>query len=301
MGRVLVEMVLQPPPEVLGSTDGVGDRAGRDDGDVHASHDTVGHVNRLTTLPRRAAARAADRVADALAPRLASRVEAVQHQISAADREATDNRNLELLLGFLLREDSNCVDVGANQGRFLSHMVARAPRGRHFAFEPLPQCAARLVEAFPGVEVHEAAVADAPGEAEFVSVVEDPAYSGLRERPYPGADWHTERIRVRVEKLDDQLPEDYVPTLIKIDVEGAELGVLRGALTTIRRHRPYVVFEHGVGAADRYATTPEAVHELLTGQAGLRVFDMDAAGPLSAAQFSGHYHAGTRWNFLAMP
>jgi FkbM family methyltransferase len=259
----------------------------------------------LRRYPRKAAARAADRVADALAHRVATRLSddgaVAAAEPAGLDREAADNHNLELLLGFVLREDSNCVDVGANQGRFLSQMVARAPRGHHIAFEPLPQLATHLRTAFPAVDVHEAAVADVAGEAEFVSVAEDPAYSGLRERRYPGADWHTERIPVRLEVIDEQLPEDYVPTLIKIDVEGAELGALRGALRTIRRHRPYVVFEHGLGASDRYGTTPELVHGLLCAEAGLRVFDMDATGPLTLEQFAGHFHAGTRWNFLAMP
>jgi FkbM family methyltransferase len=297
-------MVLQPPPQVLGAADHVRDRTGRDNRDIHAEHDTVSAVSALRTYPRRAAARAADRVADALADRLATRLDggaAGTAETAALDREATDNRNLELLLGFLLREDSNCVDVGANQGRFLAEMVARAPRGRHVAFEPLPQLAAGLRKAFPDVEVHEAAVADVAGSAEFVAVAEDPAYSGLRERRYPDADWHTERIPVRIEVLDEQLPADYVPTLIKIDVEGAELGALRGALGTIRRHRPYVVFEHGLGASERYGTTPEMVHALLCDEAGLRIFDMDATGPLSIEQLAAHFHAGTRWNFLAMP
>jgi hypothetical protein len=49
------------------------------------------------------------------------------------EREGIDNHNLELLLGFLLAEDSNCIDVGANERRFLWHMRQRAPRGRHFA------------------------------------------------------------------------------------------------------------------------------------------------------------------------
>lgn len=261
-------------------------------------------MSALRTYPRRVAARAADRVADALAQRLATRLGDAgpsAAEAAALDREAIDNRNLELLIGFVLRADSNCIDLGANQGRFLAQMVARAPLGRHVAFEPLPALAAELREAFPHVEIHEAAVADVAGEAEFVSVAEDPAYSGLRERRYPDASWHTTRIPVRVEVLDEQLPEDYVPTLVKIDVEGAELGALRGALHTIRRHRPYVVFEHGLGASDRYGTTPEMVHELLTEQAGLRVFDMDATGPLSAEQFASLYHSGTRWNFFAMP
>ena len=103
------------------------------------------------------------------------------------DREAVDNRHFELLLGFLLAEDSNCVDVGANQGRFLHHIRRLAPRGRHFAWEPVPHLAALLRETFPEIEVHEAAVGDAASaETSFIEVKDDPAYSGLRARAYPG-------------------------------------------------------------------------------------------------------------------
>jgi len=253
-------------------------------------------------LPRRLLARAADRAADALARRIAERLAAPAPAPAAVpeDREATDNRHLELLLGFLLAEDANCVDVGANEGRFLSAMVARAPRGRHVAFEPIPALAARLRAAFPQVEVHQAALAAEAGEAEFVVVPEDLGHSGLRERRYP-APYRTERIRVAVERLDDALPPGYAPHLLKVDVEGGELGVLRGGLETIARHRPVIVFEHGLGAADRYGTTPEQIHDLLVGDAGLRLFDLDANGPYSREQFAEVFAGGRRWNFLARP
>jgi FkbM family methyltransferase len=250
-------------------------------------------------IPSRLAARAADRVADALARRLAERMPP-QAAPAAPDREGVDNRTVELLLGFLLREDSNCIDAGANEGRFLQHMVQRAPRGRHIAWEPVPTLAAHLRTAFPAVELHEAALSDKAGEAEFFVVPEDLAYSGLRERAYPG-DYHPTPIRVRTERLDDELPRDYEPALIKIDVEGAELGVLRGGVETIARFRPVVVFETGLGAADRYGTTPEQLHELLCGHAGLRLFDLDATGPLTRDQFAELYASGTRWNFVALP
>jgi FkbM family methyltransferase len=215
------------------------------------------------------------------------------------DREGIDNRHFELLLGFMLAEDSNYVDVGANEGRFLYHIRQRAPRGRHFAWEPVPHLAARLRATFPEIEVREAAVGDvSSAETSFVEVKDDPAYSGLRARAYPG-DYKTEEIRVRVERLDDELPADYVPTLIKIDVEGGELGVLLGARETILRHRPLIVFEHGRGASDRYGTTPETLHDLVCGDFGLRIFDMDATGPLSREQLAEYFRTGARWNFFA--
>jgi FkbM family methyltransferase len=179
-------------------------------------------------------------------------------------------------------------------------MVNRAPQGRHYAFEPIPVLAEQLRETYPQVQVRQAALYNEPGEAEFLLVPEDMGYSGLRERAYPG-DYHPEPIQVPLERLDDVLPDDYVPHLIKIDVEGAELQVFQGALQTLKRHRPVLVFEHGPGASDRYGTTPEAVHDLLAGEVGLRLFDLDATGPLNREAFSANFYSGSRWNYVALP
>lgn len=218
--------------------------------------------------------------------------------MTGEEREALDNRNTELLLAFCLRADANCIDVGAHQGRFLSHCVRQAPMGRHLAFEPLPQLAEGLRATFPGVDVHQVALSDEDTETEFVVVPEDLGYSGLRERAYP-ADFRTERIQVSVRRLDDLLPAGYRCDFLKVDVEGAELGLFRGALGMLRRDRPTIVFEHGPGAADRYGTTPEALHDLLTAEAGLRVYDLDGQGPYAREDFAAVFHSGTRWNWVA--
>ena len=210
-----------------------------------------------------------------------------------------DNRLLHELLDELLEPDSDCVDIGANRGVVLTEMLARAPHGRHVAFEPLPELARELRTTFPRVDVHQAALSDRPGTREFVRVVDDPGWSGFRERPVPGAT-RTERIEVAVEVLDDALPADARPVLVKIDVEGAELEVLEGARRTLAEHRPVVVFEHGVGSADYYGTEPEHVHELLTGL-GYEISGLDGDGPYDRAAFGAVFRAGARVNFAARP
>lgn len=202
-------------------------------------------------------------------------------------RAIRDDVNLRLLLAFALRPNSCCVDIGCSKGEILREMVRVAPDGRHIAYEPLPEQADRLRRMFPTVEVRQAAVADVEGEAEFTYVVGRPEYSGLEVGKYPGRS-RTERITVRTETLDRALPEGYVPDLIKIDVEGAELKVLQGAVGTITQHRPMIVLEHGGGSGDLFG--------LLAG-AGLRVFDFDGDGPYTVQQFAASDH----WNFVAHP
>ena len=153
---------------------------------------------------------------------------------------------------------------------------------------------------FPEVDVRCAAVADSSGTAEFTKVLDAPAYSGLRQRgDLPPEAQRVEKVSVRTERLDDVLADRPPPTLIKIDVEGAELGVLKGAAETLQRHRPHVVFEHGAGGADLYGTQPTEVFDLLDA-AGLRIFDLDGDGPYSRERFTETFTEPI-WNFLAAP
>jgi FkbM family methyltransferase len=219
-----------------------------------------------------------------------------EHTVPLAIRNRRDNEHQRLLMAFSLAEDANCIDVGAHGGAILREIVRCAPRGQHLAYEPIPELAARLRRDFPGVDVRCAAAGDRAGQATFFHIRSSPEESGFSPRDHVDA----EPLTVRVERLDDALPDDYVPALIKIDVEGAELHVLRGAIATLRRHRPIVVFEHGMGGADRLGTTPRDVHRLLVGEAGLRIFDIDGGGPYDEAAFAGVF-TERLWNFVAHP
>jgi len=154
-----------------------------------------------------------------------------------------DGLTYEIIRG-ILPPDGTAVDVGCHVGKVLKVIVDSAPDGEHHAFEPLPHLAENLRERFPSVSVHQVALSDHSGTEVFQHAVEYPAYSGLHRRPYPG-EATVHEIEVEVARMDDVLPPVRRVDFIKIDVEGGELDVLRGAERTILTWRPTVVFEWG--------------------------------------------------------
>ncbi|HVK10329.1 MAG TPA: FkbM family methyltransferase, partial [Gemmataceae bacterium] len=78
-----------------------------------------------------------------------------------------EDGRIDRVLRALVRPDSNCIDVGAHLGSTLSTFTRLAPRGRHWAFEPLPQKADWLRRKFPEVEVRQLALSDARGQVTF--------------------------------------------------------------------------------------------------------------------------------------
>ena len=216
----------------------------------------------------------------------------------AVRRDLAERAHLRRLIAWTVPRDGHCIDVGCHTGEVLAELLRAAPGGRHLAYEPLPELAAELVRDFPGVEVRNRALAGEAGQRTFTRVVGNPGWSGFRRRPTPGATGF-ETLTVEVERLDDALPAGFRPSFVKVDVEGAELEVLEGALQTLADHRPVVAFEHGLGSADHYGTEPGDVHALLTERAGLRIYDLDGNGPLSRAQFAAIYAEQRTTNFVA--
>ncbi len=221
------------------------------------------------------------------------------HALRSRDgrRDRRDMRGLRRLMALTLAEDACCVDVGANIGAVLRDMVRFAPRGRHVAFEPLPELAARLAEEFPAVDVRNLAVSDHVGEATFHRVRGRDTRSSLSTLDF--AVDELVPFTVGVADLDSALPGDLVPALVKIDVEGAEEQVLRGAARTLATHRPTVVLEHN-RSARHFGTSSTTIHELLAA-AGLRTFDIDGWGPYDAAELERTVEAGRMWTFVAHP
>ena len=199
------------------------------------------------------------------------------------------------------------VDVGCHEGKFMDEALRIAPAGRHFGFEPLPACAARLRQKYsghPNVTILEAALSDETGSTPFVHNVDIPSHSGLRERAYPLPNTRRETIMVRTLRLDDVLPPGLVVRAVKIDVEGAELHVLRGAARIIDEHKPVIVFEFGLGASDRYGYGPPEMFAFIS-EHGMGVFTLDGllsdAAALTLPQLEEQYFTPKNYYFAARP
>jgi FkbM family methyltransferase len=145
-----------------------------------------------------------------------------------------------------LSEGDTAVDVGANKGAYLYWMRrAVGPSGAVVAFEPQPSLA-RYLEAVAGrmrwenVRVHECALSDAAGR----SLLRVPGWEGSPGASLEAGEGGGERDReVATDTLDRRLEGIGKVALVKVDVEGHELAVFRGAARTLEASKPTLLFE----------------------------------------------------------
>jgi len=161
----------------------------------------------------------------------------------AALKERAYNRLTIEIAKQALSHGGNSVDVGAHHGGILSVLLKASPNGRHWAFEPIPNLARQLRKRFPTATVEEVALSDYTGHADFHFLPGAAAYSSLMTRPEIETGQEVRPLRVDVRRLDDCVPENVSIAFLKIDVEGAEAAVLRGATRLLGRDKPVVVFE----------------------------------------------------------
>ncbi|MGY1741608.1 MULTISPECIES: FkbM family methyltransferase [unclassified Blastococcus] len=171
----------------------------------------------------------------------------------------------------LSRRPGDYVDVGTNIGVVAASMAAHvAPTGRVLAFEPSPETlrlAASTVALndAENVTLHNAAVSDTDGALVFHATPGNSAIASARRHAFGLLnDWEQVTVpAVRLDTLHAAGELDGV-TLVKIDVEGHEPSVLRGALQFIADVRPTVVYEYTALAAADHGWTQEDSIELLS-------------------------------------
>lgn len=151
----------------------------------------------------------------------------------------------------MVRPDAVVLDVGANVGWWTVPLARRVgPRGgRVVAFEPVPANRARLEWAIAAnrvqahVEVAPVALGEQPGAlGMWLKSEETGAGSGTAALVTGAGPSH---LTVPVVRLDDWAADHAVVRcdLMKLDIEGAELLMLRGAERFVARTRPLIFGE----------------------------------------------------------
>jgi FkbM family methyltransferase len=136
-----------------------------------------------------------------------------------------------------LSEKDIFFDIGANAG-FYSLLAAHKGAQVH-AFEPFPSVVALLVKNTKGksIMVHSEAVSDINGRV----CMEKGKRPGLNHVSANGT------IEVSSIKLDDA---QITPTVMKVDVEGHEMNVFRGAQNLLTHHHPIIIAEVNAESRD---------------------------------------------------
>jgi FkbM family methyltransferase len=131
------------------------------------------------------------------------------------------------------------LDIGANWGMFSHWILCLNPAARVIAFEPLPDMIRHLSDWAPrrggDLRILAKAVSSQSGSAPFYARTADDGEASLNERDKKEADC----FRVDTIALDEmpELRGENEVFLLKIDVEGHECEVLRGAANTLRKTR----------------------------------------------------------------
>jgi FkbM family methyltransferase len=156
-----------------------------------------------------------------------------------------ERAELEAIRRHVAATDTVC-DIGANKGAFTFWLARWCRSGRVVAFEPQAGIAGRLASDckslnFSNVTVEPVGVYSKSG-IEQLSVPRGHA-PGAAIGSLRSASGEPASIPVRVVSLDDYFSAGEKLALLKIDVEGAELHVFKGAERILKTSRPLLVFE----------------------------------------------------------
>ena len=170
----------------------------------------------------------------------------------------------------VLRNGDTAIDGGANFG-YWSLVAARlvGKSGRVHAFEPVPATFRKLQQNLSAsgaqnIITHLAALADYDGKLMINVFKDDPISTQSSLAPRVDMQF-LEKVTCDVVTLDSVLGESSL-RLIKLDIEGGELGALHGAEKILgRTEKPVVTFEWNRRTARSFGYTPEDTQRFLEG------------------------------------
>jgi FkbM family methyltransferase len=185
---------------------------------------------------------------------------------------ASEPETRDFILRFL-KTEMVFLDIGAHLGEYVLHAAARVgATGEIHAFEPHPEICEILrqniaLNALQGVKVSQAAVCDIDGSVEFAIFAEPSVSSIWKQKAQATTPIHT--IEVPSVTLDTYWEgNEKKVDLIKVDVEGSELLVLKGSQSLLCKEStdaPVIVFEYLPSNMTAFEYEPQDLFTFLHG------------------------------------
>lgn len=150
------------------------------------------------------------------------------------------------LLRYLCDGNKTSIDIGASGGSYTVHLLNHSTKC--YAFEPLPESAAYLTRQLtarphPRLRLETVALSDRTGTAAFKVMTADTGRSTLEAVNPVERAGAIEMLTVPTRRLDDYADILEPVGCVKIDVEGHEEAVLRGAAKILLRDHPSFIIE----------------------------------------------------------
>ena len=192
-----------------------------------------------------------------------ARLEATRQNTDVDWEGLLEANYLTLLSG---RDNLGVIDIGGHAGRHSKVIQQQLSPLHLMIFEPLPaqrQILEAMFASCPNVAVLGFALGNQQGQTTFVVKQNALEESGLRQRSFynDGSFQNLKCIPVTIEALDNiNIP--FTVDFIKVDTEGGEIDILKGATKLLCRDRPIISVEYGPGGYDAYGYKPETLFEL---------------------------------------
>jgi len=210
------------------------------------------------------------------------------------------------VLSALISPGDTWIDVGANLG-FFALIASKLVReeGRVVLIEPQPLLA-QLAEKtmaenhFAPYSIYQVACADYKGETEFYVPRSTSGRGGLYSS-FSASGRHR-KIRVPVVPLDDLLDWQSLPgqVFLKIDVEGSEIAVLRGARRLIQQRNPILLLEINPLSLKAAGVNPAELVSLLSHLGYSRYCEIDNVSRMASEEI-GYLDFSCQRNILLWP
>lgn len=216
------------------------------------------------------------------------------------------SENILDLVDKFLKPDTTFLDIGANIGTITQPIALKWKSSgvEVHSFEASKRICKNLnsniiLNNITNVISYNLAVTNFDGTLTFYEVDEDSDNNGLSST-FDNADivdaQENEVQAIKIDSISDQFKKPI--SVIKIDVQGAELNVLKGSLQTIKRDRPMVIFEH----EDRYhknsvEVKKEIIHFFNSLHYKIYRIDSDKQNSFYKENFEGY----TETNLIAVP